>query len=379
MTLTHQLLLALTLAAPGALAALRPPGPDGPSGTGRALGLGFLGVCALLVLNQLVFAVFVAAAGLPPWTAGFPKGWFLTVRGPAVAVIAAWIAEHPALLEVASWSLLRVNALLELPFAALAALCAAWIVGPGLPARLLRPAPWGALCASWTLVFIALEQHLANPWTHQDVLLRVVAAVATLGLGPALRRRCPSPSRPPRVVDARAAAEAVLALGLLSAAIVTFAYLTLVYNLAELGWLWPALLPTCAALALLVRALAAAPDRVGDPLWRGLGEAAGVFVLVFVPVSIPLRYAWPHPVAQGLLALLVGGAVLFALTRMERRLPHALGVGLGLTLAATDGFGALSGAWLAWPDLLMLARGGLFLATWIAAVAAWSAVRPGDP
>lgn len=141
---------------------------------GLALGL----VSAALILNQVLVVVYIEGVHdgdvtfVSRW---LPDGWF---ELPQLAVLDRLAGAWPAP-ELLAPSLLRVPALLELPFVVLAYVTVAGFLSPLLAQRLSRGAVLWAASLSFTAVFCLIEWHLSNPWTEGDLVLRGISGLAT--------------------------------------------------------------------------------------------------------------------------------------------------------------------------------------------------------
>src|SRR5690349_7676768 len=113
----------------------RLPAPPASPGTGHGPGVWLAAVVAAVYLNQVLFTVYVLRVhdGDPTFVARYlPPGWFDLAGGDAVRALAAAFPA-PGLLAV---TVLRVQAVLELSFVALAYLCVCRWLDPAR-ARLL--------------------------------------------------------------------------------------------------------------------------------------------------------------------------------------------------------------------------------------------------
>lgn len=343
-------------------------------------------VVGLLVVNQLAVTVYLRRVhgGDPSFVARYlPSGWFDLARWDWLDALADAVP-HPGLLAP---SLLRVPALLELPFAVLAFLVVVRMLDAGLAGRLARGLPLVVTCALWDAVFIVAEVHLRTPWTGQDVALRLISGAATVVLVARLDAAGPDPwGRAPRAV--RSAGDLLVlaaSAGALSALVLVVYDVVTLYNLGRL----PSALPRCLlAGAVLAAARVAArrvprrrPGPVVDVLTSGLARA----VAAFAPGALPVRYLlllsapWLLVVAG---AALAGLAVVPTLTAVARRLPAGVTTGgwaAGLVATAAVGAaglvaGGVGGARLnGHSEVPLLA--GVVTATLAAVGAAWAADR----
>lgn len=291
-------------------------------------------VTAALVLSQLLVVLHVE--GAHGGDASYVSRWL----GPQWFDLPDWDALHrlaqvwpqPDLLAP---SVLRVPALLELPFVLLAYLTVASFVAPEVSHRLRQRSLLWAASAAFTVTFCVIEWELRNPWTAGDLLLRVGSGVLT-------------PWCLDRVLSTRGGSTTQsagrLVLGLTSAAalggLVLVLYDTvLLYNLGRLG----DRLPTAYALGVVLvvsRVAARGFERRTLPADMGAGTAwlvrlarAGV-VAFFVP-CLALRYEVTFGSAP---LALVGGLVVVvtasALSQPTREaVAHAAPGGVAAVLA----------------------------------------------
>lgn len=139
----------------------------------------FLGlVVALVYLNQVLFTVYVLRehGGDASFIARYlPEGWFALENGPAMR----GLADHFPLPELLAPSVLRVQAFLELPLVLLAYCTVLRWLDRGLYRRLARSWLVWATSISYTFVFCTVEWDLHNPYTVDDIVIRVCSALAT--------------------------------------------------------------------------------------------------------------------------------------------------------------------------------------------------------
>ena len=300
----------------------------------------WLGVTvALFLVNQVLVTAYVEQTwhGDPrPVTRYLPSGWFaLADLGPLATALPAW-----------PWTVLHVQAALELPFVLLAYLLVCRWCGATVFARVLA-ARWlvSAVC---TATFCLIELDLANPWTPVDLVVRVASGIVTPLLVAGL---APGDTRPTGLVTLALSAGA---LGVLVLAVYDTATL---YNTAHLpGWA-PGVV---AAGAVLAAARWAAARRASDPgpLVTSATRSIGWFLVLFAVPSLPLRYG----ITFGLRPLaLVAGAVLVLLALWlgwDRRRFRALGAAAAAALVAAVG-GALVTP--GYPEARLLAGGVAFV------------------
>ncbi|HEY3450792.1 MAG TPA: hypothetical protein VGK67_30830 [Myxococcales bacterium] len=341
------------------------PGTVGELGPGPSTGSGsrwagvllhpwtlFLATSVLCVANQVAVNAYILAArgGDATFITKHVGAWYFNgdLDFPGVRALAALLGPSGARwLEPA---ILRVNAFLELPFAMFAYLAIARLFDRGVPGLLQRSLLGPLAAASYTAVLMLVEVLLWNPYTRDDLIIRVVAgvlvafALAALGrrergvacFPDATGRRRTLPSLLVAFVGAACAAGAVLA----------FYDLTLLYNLGHLEKLGG---PLAAMLAVATGAFLGV-ERVDDWL-AGLGRrsacveavssvAATLSVVFFVP-ALAVRYGLHHPVGRicGLALLAISTAWgLAAAARAPgvhaRRWAIGLGCGMAAGLAA---------------------------------------------
>lgn len=250
-------------------------------------------VSALIFANQMLFNVYVIRVhnGDASFVSRYvPAGWFEITGGGWMRHFAAWFPAPRAL----SFTVLRAQAFLELPFGLATYLTVARWLDPALMRRLLG---WSALaCASvaYTIVFCLIEADLANPYTRSDIVVRAISGVVTpLVFGLVLRSGDARPAR--SAVQVLAFAASAGALG----ALVLVAYDTvLLYNLGRVGSDLPIAVVAAAALAAsrwVARRVAIAPPPGASPRNSGpcldtLTIGASYALLWFFVPALPIRY-----------------------------------------------------------------------------------------
>ncbi len=245
-------------------------------------------VVALFLGNQLFVVAFVEQAwhGDPGRVTRYlPPGWFdLADIGSLAAVLPAW-----------PWTVLHVQAALELPFVMLAYLLVGRWCGPDVAARVLA-VRW-LVSGAFTVTFCRIELDLANPWTPIDVVVRVASGIVTpLLLGGLTAGR----ARPSGLVPLALSAGA---LGCLVLAVYDVATL---YNSAHLVR-WLPVVTVAGVVLTLSRWWAHRDRRPVGPVMASATRSVGWFVALFAVPSLALRYGitfGARPVA------LVAGAVL---------------------------------------------------------------------
>ncbi|MFD9126428.1 hypothetical protein [Kitasatospora sp. NPDC059571] len=308
-----------------------PPPPGGRGRRGPGPGTALAAVTALVYLNQLLFTVYIVRVhgGRTGFIARhLPAGWFaLADHEPGIQ----WLAAHTPAPGLLAPSLLRVQAFLELPFVLLVFMLLLRLVDPGLHRRVGGSPLVPAAAAGYTAVFCTVEWGLRNPYTGQDIAIRILSALVTVPVVRALARRDGAPARP-------ASARGLL---LLTASLWAVGHLVLdvydtalLYNLGHLRGRLPGMLAALAVLGAVRWA-----DRLPAPAPAGPAVAAladavrRVFTLFLVP-ALAIRYGlgFGHLQVSGLCALvLLAAAVLPAL---RGRAPRTV---LALAAAAAAG------------------------------------------
>jgi hypothetical protein len=366
--------LAVLASAGGAVAAVprlvrRPVPGDSPgrrapwwARPGAALAL----VAALVYVNQVLFTVYVVRVhgGDPSFIARhLPAEWF-DLAGGAWVESAARLVPFPELLAP---SVLRVQAFLELPFVLLAdAVVLRWL-DRGLYRRVVGSAPlvWAA-SASYTLVFCVVEWDLRNPYTMDDIVIRVCAALVTPLLIIWMARR----DGPADADGARSGTGLLLfaastwALGQL---VLTVYDTALLYNLGHLDERLPGAVAALAVLTtarLAARRLAAQSPAVRSPAARGLvtGEPGRAVATVGAALRWTLALFFVP-------ALAVRYGVMFG-TPWVALAGGLLACGAAAVLALRDGLGGCTArrvlAWMGQMAAALAAGGALgFAAVWL--------------
>ena len=293
------------------------------------------------VVAMAVNQVFVTAYIHQAWggdtsriTRYLPPGWFdLADLGRLADVLPAW-----------PWTVLHVQAALELPFVLMAYLLVARWFGPEVFGRVVAVRWW--ISGSWTLTFCLIEWDLHNPYTMGDIVIRVVVGVVVPLLVPLLR---PGTSHATGLVEIGASAAA---LGCLVLAV--YDVLTL-YNLGQAGrWV----VPTTGALAVLaaVRWWAARRPATPGPLTASALAALGWFVALFAVPALPLRYGLTF--GAGITAVVCGSVLVVVSVWLgwDRRRRRALLVVLAVGVLGSA-VGALATAGISEVRLLAAATG----------------------
>jgi hypothetical protein len=246
-------------------------------------------VTGLIYLNQVLFTVYILRVrhGDPSFIARYlPSGWFTLARGGAIAALARHFPA-PGLLAP---TVLRVQAFLELPFVIFGYLTACRWFGVFNQARRLV---WPASIA-WTATFCLIEWSLHNPFTTDDLIIRVISGLMVplwaARLTPASDTTGDT-TRDGTPADLLVSALSVAALG----GLVLVVYDTaLLYNLGKLGTELP-VAGLAAAVLLAARLTAArlrrpAPGRAAGRGPDSIASSFGWFLVLFFVPALPVRY-----------------------------------------------------------------------------------------
>ncbi|HEX8006625.1 MAG TPA: hypothetical protein VF482_09390 [Trebonia sp.] len=260
-------------------------GPGGDDEAGGRLGppvLSLAVVVTVIYINQVLFTVYVIRVrhGDPSFIARYlPPGWFALARGHAIEALARQFPD-PGLLAPA---VLRVQAFLELPFVVFAYLTVSRWFSAGAY-RMARRLVWPT-SASCTATFCLIEWSLHNPYTADDIVIRIAAAIVVplwagqLAGAPADR----VPNLPALLVFAVSAA----ALSLIALTVYDTA---LLYNLGHLGARLPAAAGALAALAAARVTAPLMPRRPPGPGVESIARSFGAFLPLFFVPALPVRY-----------------------------------------------------------------------------------------
>lgn len=306
-------------------------------------------VTGLIFLNQALFTVYVLRVhgGDPAFVARhLPPGWFELADGSAAL---RWLAAHVPAPELLAPTVLRVQAVLELPFVLLAVLAALRWLDPGLYRRAALTGLLWAAAASYTFVFCVVEWDLRNPYTVDDLVLRCVAGLLTPPLLAALARREPGePVRRPSAGGLLLFAVSLAALGYLVLVVYETA---LLYNLGRADEAAPG---AAVALLALVAARRRAARDAGEVHRRAraggvvavVGRGLWWFLALFWVPALAIRYGVTF--GTPLLAAATGLGLLSAASAMALRDVRAEAAAAGRTvgwpgLAGRVGAAALAG------------------------------------
>lgn len=353
--------------------------------------LGFAVVCLLLYLNQVAFQVYVYEEhGGSTDFIGVRGSWFFQGMAPDHPPV-AWLRAH---LEDASWlapSVLRVQAVLELPFALFAYLSVAGLVDRAA-ARQIAAGPLGLLaCVAYSVVLSAIEVLLWNPYTVDDLWLRGISCVGTA----ILTRRMAGPpvrSDPPSLARLLLFGMGLGAMGLL---VMGVNLIALLYNLGWISRYGPAMVGAAALYGAVLLSLGRVEGESGSWLLRTLFAFGRRFTLIFAAPALAIRYGMTHPRSEGVSYAVLGLCLVAALglgaweqgrdlgpgARWRWALRLASGIGAGLVAAQVDLAALLGLPLLGVSDLWFVQKGALlalgFVLGWGAA--ALLSGRPPDP
>ncbi|MEH3155447.1 MAG: hypothetical protein PGN29_08890 [Gordonia paraffinivorans] len=230
---------------------------------------------AVVIVAMAVNQVLVTAYIHQEWggdpsriTRYLPPGWFdLADLGPLEYVLPAW-----------PWTVLHVQAALELPLVLLAYLLVARWFGPDVVGRVTAARWW--ISASWTTTFCLIEWDLHNPYTLWDIVIRVVAGLVVPLLVPVLGTGTAQPGGLVGVAVSAAALGCVI--------LAVYDVLTL-YNLGRAGrWTVPVVVALAALAA--IRWWATRRSVTPGPLTASALSTLGWFVALFAVPALPLRY-----------------------------------------------------------------------------------------
>lgn len=265
-------------------------------------------VVCLVYLNQVLFNVYVirVQGGSASFIGRYlPDGWFDLATDNSVIQA---IARHFPAPEVLAVTVLRVQAFWELPFVMFAYLTVLRWLDCGLYRRMASLRFVLPTAVSYTMVFCVVEWDLRNPFTVDDIIVRVCSAVVTpLGIA-WLARRDQGVSGPMTTAGLLRFAVSAGAMGYLVLVVYDSA---LLYNLGHAARALPGALVALLALgtARISGALLPASAVPGVAITTVAFGLRWSFALFMVP-ALAIRYG----VAFGtpLLATLAGLASLVA-------------------------------------------------------------------
>lgn len=266
----------------------------------------FLVTAALCVANQVAVGAYVLAAhgGNPDFITRYVGAWYFNCDFdfPGVRPLASALGPGGA-----RWlepSILRVNAFLELPFAMFAYLAIARLFDRAVPRLLTRTVLGPLAAASYTVILMVVEVMLWNPYTRDDLGIRVVAGVAMALALVFLGRRERGAACFPASTDRRRNLTSLLVafMGAACAAGVVLGLydLTLLYNLGHRGRLGGPLATMLVVATLcfvFVERLDRLPARRSACVEATASVAATFSAFFFVP-ALAVRYGLHHPTGR---------------------------------------------------------------------------------
>jgi hypothetical protein len=303
-------------------------------------------VVSLMLVNQLFVTAFVDQVwhgDASPIARYLPAGWF-DLAG--LGGLPEWLPAWP-------WTVMHVQAALELPFVMLAYLLVCRWFSADIFRRAIG-ARW-LVSASYTLTFCLIEWDLRNPYTIADIVIRLVSGVLTPLLLPLLASgRSEAPRLTPFVASAAALGCLILAI---------YDTVTL-YNLAHI----PSWLPLVAVAAVVLAAARwwARRPAVHGPALESASRSLGWFLLLFFVPALPLRYGFNFGTVW--MSVIAGFLLVAAAVRLGWHRRH----GAALAVAAGSGaVGAVAGFLVAfgYPEARLLAAGAGFVVLGAAACA----------
>ncbi|MBW1596657.1 hypothetical protein [Streptomyces sp. JJ38] len=250
--------------------------------------VGLVVVTGAVFLNQVLFTVYVLRVhgGDASFVSGYlPAGWFDLATGSPVLRSLAKGFPAPSLLEP---TVLRVQALLELPFVLLAFGTALRWLDAGLYGRVMRSALLPLAALSYTAVFCVVEWDLYNPYTVDDVVIRCVSAVLTPLL---MRRMAARDAAEARPLTASGLLAFLGSLGALGVLILIVYDTALLYNLGRMDDRASLALAAAGTLALCRLAAARLPARSSPgPAVMFAGHALRRWLVLFFAPALAVRY-----------------------------------------------------------------------------------------
>lgn len=312
----------------------------------------FLFVCAIVFVNQVLFDAYVLKVhhGDPSFVGRYiGRGWFAIAHDDALVRFAiAHVGDGRWL----SFTVLRAQAFLELPWTIFAYLTVARMLGPSVLRRLVSPPLLVAACVSFSVTFSLVELWLPNPWTRDDLWLRAISAIVTPLWVLFVTR---AHFRASTLVDAPRGLFGLLAF-IAGAGAIAFVVLSLydaflLYNLAHLGSYAHGL---AVAIALAAVASYTSPridawigKKLDVPPSRAMAaayEPLASFTLLFFVPSLALRYGAMLGVSLACGLGLVGFAFARGLRRALDGAKASDVARVGVALVAATIVGLVAGA-----------------------------------
>jgi hypothetical protein len=301
----------------------------------------WLGVVTVLIfVNQVFVNIYLIRVhgGDPSYIARYlPSGYFqLADHNHAIG----WLARNfpdPALLAP---SVMRVPALLELPFGLLAYLTVSRWFDDRLFARLTAPAAIWSASIAYSVVFGLVEWDLRNPYTWNDLAIRGLSCVATpLAVGWMVRRAGRCEWRTSSAAGLLAFAGSAAAIGVL---VLTAYDSVLLYNLGRVAKDAPIALAAAVVLTATRLAARKVTDAGGPMISVESTLVARGLALFFIP-ALPIRYGIQFGTSY--VSLLAAAAIVVTAAAAALRagrgsvlLPHLAATAVAATAAAMPAF-----------------------------------------
>ena len=352
--------------------------------------LAFFVLSGLLYVNQVIFNAWMvlehnADASYLRQFVHSQHYFNLAPDHPPVAWLVAWVGDG-------GWkapSFLRVQAVLELPWALTAYLMITALLSPPT-ARQIAAGPLGVFAAiSHTAVLCVVEVLLWNPWTEQDLVLRVVGLILTVLLLRWIGRE-PTAEAPPSAVQL---VNFFIGLGATSALVLGGNLVALLYNLAWLNDVALILAAATLTLGLCLWVRSRPTLATGSALVTALHHIGARFTLTFAAPALAIRYGMTHSAAVTLaglaaaiviVAALITGLADAAATQPERRrgkfwLRAVFALGLAAPAAVLDLLSPLGVPVGELPDAWLLLRLGQTLLAFVLGWGLGAVIRPFAP
>lgn len=263
-------------------------------------------MCGLIYLNQVLFTIYVVRehSGDPAFIAQhLPDGWFALADG---SLIEALSRRFPAP-ELLAPSVLRVNAFLELPFVIFAYLTVCrWFSTEAY--RQVLASVW-LLGIFYTVTFCLIEWRFYNPYTVDDIVIRVLAAAVV----PVVAARLRADGTPGETRNWPGLLVFVLAAAGLGIVVLVVYDTALLYNLGDLDRQQllvglSALLVVVGARRLALRVPDWSPGVGIDAMARSLSWLLALVAVPALSIRYGLGFGAPHVSATAALVLAVAAA-----------------------------------------------------------------------
>jgi hypothetical protein len=245
-------------------------------------GVWLLGVLAVVYLNQVLFTIYMLRVhnGDSTFIAKYlPSGYFaLADHDPVIR----WLADHFPAPNLLSPTLFRVQSFFELPFAVFAYLTVCRWFGPDLYRR-AAALSW-AVAVFYTLTFCLIEVRVANPYTRDDILIRIVSMVAVAFVAPRLNG-----PKGDSVTSAKDLALFLVSFGATGALVLAVYDTALLYNLGHVEKVLPFALVAVVVLAG-TRLAARQRGTSAGPGIETVTRTVSWFLAYFAVPALAIRY-----------------------------------------------------------------------------------------